>query len=949
MATIIRKNERSWGIELITQINQFADANDLIIKHAGGESTISERRGQNMFPDVVLYGDYDLSSILQGWELKMPDVPINDADFVHDAQRKAKALNLNSCVIWNFTHVRLFVYDDQNHEFAEKKAWTNREIKTRDDVQRYKSKWEGTLKSVLTTVNDYLISGRVKKAFIGDVLTTTSISRLVSENKSSVAAHLRECVKRDAIMGARLETWWKEIKSEYEGDEEDKFLAYAKSVIINWANRIIFAHLIKARQMSAYAINELGYNTTPEEANAIFQSITEKSDFYNIFASLPDDECLPDMVWNSLVELSLFLKDTPIKDISQRVLQQVLEGSVNISKRLVSGQYPTPPVLAAILARMTIHDATGECFDGCCGTGTIPSYIINYKKSKHIGAEQAIVTTWASDKYKLPLQIANLAMTNYDSINIPCRLFQRNILALNPGDKVGIVNPRTGEKELYTIPLFDAVISNLPFVKSKEIAADDIPYVTAIKKSNQLSGRSDLSYYMVLHLRNLVKVGGYVGIILSNSFLGTEAGSIFLDAVKKSFDNIRVHISGSGRWFKNADIVTALLVMRRKENDIETNDNISFFTWKRNLENISASHELQETIINSSLLDQQLNNEVIVRMNYNYEELKSLKRLNLSYNSMFSNLKWLLEIENKLIPVNRYLEVFRGSRRGWDSLFFPTTDTNIEPEFLRDVLMNARDTDSYIAQPTADRKAFCCSMELDELEGQGCLGALRWIQSFARETNEKGRLLPEVLAHTNMKWYELTTDEEAEIFTMMNPDNRMFYAKFRQPTFINQRLIGLRRKRKTDNLDLIHALLNSILSLFYIEAVGFGRGLGVLDINKESISRCYMLNPAHLTKEQEMKIITQFSKLEARGIMDIDQDINDPVRQEFEKVVLDAYGIYDYYDNIISSLKAMRQIRKAVKQHVKQPILNNNSIEYEESNRYSYWMTAECKEELKKN
>ena len=138
-------------------------------------------------------------------------------------------------------------------------------------------------------------------------------------------------------------------------------------------------------------------------------------------------------------------------------------------------------------------------------------------------------------------------------------------------------------------------------------------------------------------------------------------------------------------------------------------------------------------------------------------------------------------------------------------------------------------------------------MELDELEGQGCLGALRWIQSFARETNEKGKLLPEVLAHTNMKWYELTTDEEAEIFTMMNPDNRMFYAKFRQPTFINQRLIGLRRKRKTDNLDLIHALLNSILSLFYIEAVGFGRGLGVLDINKESISRCYMLNPELLS------------------------------------------------------------------------------------------------------
>lgn len=241
--TTIRKNERSWAIELISQINQFSKDNDLIIKHAGGESTVSEHRGQNMFPDVILYGDYDLSSILQGWELKMPDVPINDEDFVHDAQRKARALNLNSCVIWNFTHVKLFVYDTEAHEFAEKKRWDNTTIKTRDDVQKYKSKWEKTLQSVLTSVNEYLISGEVKKTFIGDVLTKTSISNLVNENKFSVARHLEDESRRDAIMGARIETWWRDIKSEYEGDEENKYAAYSKSVIINWANRIIFLHI----------------------------------------------------------------------------------------------------------------------------------------------------------------------------------------------------------------------------------------------------------------------------------------------------------------------------------------------------------------------------------------------------------------------------------------------------------------------------------------------------------------------------------------------------------------------------------------------------------------------------------------------------------------------------------------------------------------------------------
>jgi hypothetical protein len=222
-------------------------------------------------------------------------------------------------------------------------------------------------------------------------------------------------------------------------------------------------------------------------------------------------------------------------------------------------------------------------------------------------------------------------------------------------------------------------------------------------------------------------------------------------------------------------------------------------------------------------------------------------------------------------------------------------------------------------------------METDELESLGYRGTLAWIRKFEAEVNETGRSLPDVLARAGMKWYELTTDEVAEIFTMMNPDDRMFYAKFNTPTFINQRLIGLKRIRTTDNLDLLHALLNSILSLFYIEAVGFGRGLGVLDINKDSISKCYMLNPALLNEKQKTAIMTQFSQLVERGILDINQDIDDPIRQEFERVVLDAFGIGDYFGNIVESLKTMRRIRKAVTQRpiVLQPLTEaerNNSL-----------------------
>ena len=75
MATIVRRNERSWAIDLISKINIIARDNDLVIKKAGGENTISAGRGNTMFPDVM-YKDA-LSSLcildlVPGWYACMP-------------------------------------------------------------------------------------------------------------------------------------------------------------------------------------------------------------------------------------------------------------------------------------------------------------------------------------------------------------------------------------------------------------------------------------------------------------------------------------------------------------------------------------------------------------------------------------------------------------------------------------------------------------------------------------------------------------------------------------------------------------------------------------------------------------------------------------------------------------------------------------------------------------
>ena len=84
MGTIIRRNERSWAIVIISEIKVMLNGLGLKIKSAGGESTLSVNK-KSMFPDVLLYEDEAQTKILQGWELKMPDVLITDEALIADA------------------------------------------------------------------------------------------------------------------------------------------------------------------------------------------------------------------------------------------------------------------------------------------------------------------------------------------------------------------------------------------------------------------------------------------------------------------------------------------------------------------------------------------------------------------------------------------------------------------------------------------------------------------------------------------------------------------------------------------------------------------------------------------------------------------------------------------------------------------------------------------------
>ena len=77
----------------------------------------------------------------------------------------------------------------------------------------------------------------------------------------------------------------------------------------------------------------------------------------------------------------------------------------------------------------------------------------------------------------------------------------------------------------------------------------------------------------------------------------------------------------------------------------------------------------------------------------------------------------------------------------------------------------------------------------------------------------------------------------ADLVASMNFDKRIFIAKLDKKSFVNQRLTRFTAKNKNIDIDLSCALLNSTLGIFFIESIGFGRGLGVLDLSSTRMKK----------------------------------------------------------------------------------------------------------------
>ena len=504
---ITNYNERSWGIDLISAINSSLINRDIIIKHAGGENSLKINK-KTLFPDVLIFGDSHSGKILQGWELKMPDTDIDNAEFIKNAKEKAVALGLNSFLLWNVSIAKLYkINPDKTLQIL--KIWDDLAfINNRNNVLSHKDDWINQLNIILTDLNIFFEQGEIRSSSIIDSISGNNIVKLILNNKNLLAQSYRNQTRINSDFEDTLSVWWDSIKSEHP-QNEDKFNFLATINIFSWLNKFIFANLIKNSFRTARNIENIAYNTPIEQAISIIEEISHSCDFWNIFKRQFGDEYLPEIVWNDITEFNNFLIDSNIQDIEQSLWQKIFESLINEDFRKIYGQYSTPKPLADLLVNITIKNKELNVLDPCCGTGTIVRSVYDLKEKYQVPKNQILETIWASDKMAFPLQLATIALLKPDSIGNIMQIFQKDVVDLKIRDIINLSDPYTGDNVQRTIPAFDYIISNLPFVQFEDIEGTN----SKVKEINEiieelteenysLQNKSDLSYYIVFHLYN---------------------------------------------------------------------------------------------------------------------------------------------------------------------------------------------------------------------------------------------------------------------------------------------------------------------------------------------------------------------------------------------------------------------------------------------------------------
>lgn len=940
----IKRNERDWAGQLISWIKSAIDRKTTIFQDATNDTGVKMKSGRTKFPDILLFIDKTSGVIFNGWELKFPDTAVDDTIMLENALEKAHKLHSDSFVTWNGAEAIIWHINDEEYTLdglSKLKVYPKvSTINSREDLAdpvkfaQHEPLLKERTEEILHDLDSLYRNGALKPAL--DI--SKNIISAVREASTIIIPQFQEAIiqKKGSNRAFRDEfNKWKIYESstlkilESSSRKKEYIIpeqVLAKFTFYNLIGKTIF-YLTLCENLSG-ELEPITFDeneSSKDLLNSYFDK-AKKIDYQAIFRPYFTDSIeysvLVDKAIYALLEV---LTTFDFKVLPTEVIGHILENLVPDEEKQKFGQYFTNEVLANLVAFPVVKTNKDVLFDPTCGTGTFLNSF--YKILQAFGTKEhreLLKQIWGNDVSHFPAILSVINLYKQDVVatdNFP-RVTRNDFFNLEVGEKVVFPDSYDHNKHIdVPIPTFDGIASNFPFVQQEDIPNEKLSaYFREQFQSEQqaflkdktfkINERSDYFTYCIYNADRFLKPDGCLSAITSNAWLGKEYGFQFKKFLLDNFHIRYVVKSNAEHWFKDSQVSTIYFVLDK----IQSEEPTKFVTLNRKLNELfvtdSISEQIQQIEEFYSDIDNcsDPHNDLWEKDNF-FDDLFKRKDGSLSvciaskecllgsldnktnWGQFFLSTNLFGSFENCLIQYHpSIVKVFRGERTGWNPMFVIKEEnvkaSHIDEKYLVPYVKSSSELQQIEFDDNYKFKAFVCQDEEKAIDK----GTKSWIDKFVSALNKNGsQTIREACAGHRPYWYSLNP-KRAHIITAINPYERFFFTFAKEPFFIDQRLIAMQVQDGYD-VELIAALLNSIITFLILEMRGTSRNLGALDLNADFLKQLKILNPTILNGKQRDMIIKAFAPLKTRTVDSVFIEFTKEDRINFDKIVLSCFGI----------------------------------------------------------
>lgn len=892
----------------------------------------------------MLFSNKTSGTIFNGWELKFPDTAADDKEMLLNALEKAEKLKSNSFVTWNGTEAFIWKINNNSYKFESLEIIKHypkvKDIATRNDLadnntyQKHEKKLIARLKEILHDLDQLFQNGELKEA----INISSNIILSITEAATPIIPQLKQQIndlKNNDQTFRKQFNQWKIFESatlkilstssrRVENVEAEEVLAkftYYKligkilfylSLTENLTGRLSKLTLTKPTNTKAQ-LNNFFNEASKIDYQALFE--TDFTDSINFNATIDK------YIFQLIQTLNVF----DFKVLPTEVIGHILENLVPKEEKQKFGQYFTSEHLSFLVTFSAVKTKDDFVFDPTSGTGTFLNAFYKtlafYGNKNH---QHLLNQIWGNDISHFPatLSVINLYKQKVNEVDNFPRVTRKDFITLQPNQTIQIPDSKNINKlNNVTIPKFDVVASNFPFIQQEDIPNEELQehfsnefqqHQTAFIVNNKftINGKADYYTYCFYNSLKFLKPNGRIAAITSNAWLGKNYGLQFKRFLLDNFYVEYVFRSTAEHWFKDSKVSTIFITVQRGRSTTP----VKFVTVNFKLEDYFNTNNLQQfedfyTDIEHCNNTQNTNWQASTQFNNVY--LRKDGKVSVSFveqahllASITTEENWqtyfiaqdpLATFQKHLInPNNTHYKTGRGTRTGQDDFHIISNAENktlkIDKQFLLPLLKTSQDVKAIHHTTKANNHLFVCAETIINLKAKH-INTYNWIKKYENKTNKTGIALKEVFKNRTPYWYTLKTEQPANIFISINPGNRLFFAYSTQPLHLNQRLVAIRTSKA--DVEIIAALLNSVVSLLIVELNGVSRNLGALDLNADFFkNKMKILNPKALNDKSKQAILNKFSTLASREIEDYKTEYSNKDRIEFDKEILKAFG-YD--------------------------------------------------------